>query len=93
MAPDTFDLHLVRLRRPKLSDAAAIFEYGNDPEVTRFADWPPRAAIEPLIESLHARAARWDNGEVYYWVITLPSDDQAIGGISCRIAGPATRRV
>ena len=89
MAPESFDLQLVRLRRPRLSDAPAIFEYGNDPEVAHFADWPPRAAIEPLIDSLHARAARWDSGEEFYWVFTLPSDDQAIGGISCRVAGHA----
>jgi RimJ/RimL family protein N-acetyltransferase len=89
MTPETFELQLVRLRRPRLSDAAAIFEYGNDPEVAHFADWPRRAAIEPLIESLLARAARWESGEEFYWVITVPPHDLAIGGISCRVVGHA----
>lgn len=89
MAPETFDLQRVRLRRPRLSDATAIFEYGNDPEVAHFADWPRRTAIEPLIESLRARTARWDSGKEFYWVITLPPDDLAVGGISCRVAGHA----
>lgn len=85
VAPETIDLQRIRLRRPRLSDAEAIFEYGSDPEVARYADWPVRTAIEPLVESLRERSARWDSGDEFNWVITLPEEDRAIGGVSCRV--------
>lgn len=85
MPPEILDTGRVRLRRPTPSDAAAIFEYGSDPEVGRYADWPIRTAIEPLIESLRERQARWESGEEFNWVITLPAEDRAIGGVSCRV--------
>jgi RimJ/RimL family protein N-acetyltransferase len=85
--PEVFDIPGIRLRRPRLSDAAAIFEYGSDPEVARYADWPVRTAIEPLVESISERIAHWDSGEEFYWVLTLPEEDRAIGGISCRVMG------
>jgi RimJ/RimL family protein N-acetyltransferase len=85
--PETFETPQLRLRRPLPSDAEAVFEYGSDLEVARFADWPVRRSIDGLAESLLARAARWDAGEDFYWIITQSCDDRAIGGISCQITG------
>lgn len=85
--PETFAAAHIRLRRPRLSDADAIFEYGSDPEVARYADWPRLTTIEPLVASLHARRERWESGAEYYWVITPDDADRAIGGVSCRIDG------
>ena len=85
MPPEVFDLGAIRLRRPIVADAPAIFEYGSDPEVARYANWPVRTTMEPLIESLEARAAQWESGEAYNWVITIPSLDRAIGGVACRV--------
>jgi ribosomal-protein-alanine N-acetyltransferase len=85
--PESFELRQLRLRLPRPSDAEAVFEYGGDPEVARFADWPVRTSIDGLAESLHARAARWGGGEDFYWIITQADDDRAIGGISCQISG------
>lgn len=85
MPPEILDAQRVRLRRPTPADAAAIFEYGSDPEVARYADWPVRTSIEPLIESLRERTARWESGEEFNWVITLPAEDRAIGGVMCRV--------
>jgi [ribosomal protein S5]-alanine N-acetyltransferase len=87
--PEVFNLGKIRLRRPTIADAEAIFEYGSDPEVARFADWPVRTAIGPLVESLQARAAQWESGEAYSWVITVPATDQAIGGVSCVVVRQA----
>lgn len=85
--PESFELPELRLRLPRRSDAEAVFEYGSDPEVARFADWPVRTSIDGLAESLLARAARWDAGDDFYWIITRAGDDRAIGGISCQITG------
>ena len=81
--PETFDLRRIRLRRPRLSDAEAIFEYGSDPEVARYADWPIRSTPDQILESLRQRSEFWEKGVEFYWVITLPIEDRAIGGVSC----------
>ena len=83
--PETIELARIRLRRPALSDAEAIFEYGTDPEVAHYADWPMRTSVDQVVESLRGRSARWESGAEYYWVITLPPEDRAIGGVSCCI--------
>ena len=89
IAPENIDLPHIRLRRPKLSDAEAIFEYASNPEVGRYADWPIQTNIEPVIKLLHERKKRWESGAEYYWVITLPDEDRAIGGVSCHTDGHA----
>ena len=83
--PETIELARIRLRRPALSDAEAIFEYGSDPQVARYADWPIRTSVDQVVESLRGRSALWESGAEFYWVITLPKEDRAIGGVSCRI--------
>ena len=83
--PETIELERIRLRRPALTDADAIFEYGSDPEVAHYADWPIRTSIDQIVESLRGRRALWESGAEFYWVITLPEEDRAIGGISCHI--------
>ena len=85
IVPENFELPRIRLRRPRLSDAEAIFEYASDPEVAHFADWPLLTSIDPLVGLLGERSARWDSGVEYYWVITFPDEDRAFGGISCQI--------
>ncbi len=83
VAPEIINLQRIRLRRPKLSDAEAIFEYGSDPEVAHYADWPIRTTIDPIVESLRERSVLWETGVEFNWVITLLSEDRAIGGVSC----------
>ena len=86
MAPETFELARLRLRRPKLSDADALFAIGSDPEVARYAEWPLDTEIGPNIDRLRQRPELWDSGAEYYWVITLAHDDGAIGAVSTRVA-------
>lgn len=85
VAPEIIDVQRIRLRRPRPSDAEAIFEYGSDPEVARYADWPIRTTIDPIVESLRERSAQWESGAEFYWVITLPTEDRAIGSVACRV--------
>jgi [ribosomal protein S5]-alanine N-acetyltransferase len=86
VAPETFELARLRLRRPKLSDADALFAIGCDPEVARYADWPLSTERGPGLERLRQRAELWESGAEYYWVITLAHDDRAIGAVSTRVA-------
>jgi len=84
--PETFTLVRLRSRRPRLSDAEALFAIGSDPAVARLADWPLDTSIEAHVERLRRRPQKWDTGAEFYWVITLPDDDRAIGAISCCVA-------
>ena len=88
-APEVIATERLRLRRPRPSDADAIFEYGSDPEVTRYMDWPRHEKVDTVADYLATCAPRWDSGAEYYWVIARPADDRAIGGISCRVKGHA----
>jgi RimJ/RimL family protein N-acetyltransferase len=83
--PQSFELARLRLRRPKLADADALFAIGRDPEVARFADWPIEVERGPALERLRQRAKEWDSGAEYYWVITLAGDDRVIGAVSTRL--------
>ncbi|MBP6444773.1 MAG: GNAT family N-acetyltransferase [Gemmatimonadales bacterium] len=87
--PECFELAELRLRRPRPSDAEAILEYANDPEVARYADWPVGATLDRIFHTIDARAERWERGEEFYWVIAERESDRAIGGISCRMEGDA----
>jgi len=87
--PEVMDLRRLRLRRPRLSDAPAIFEYANDPEVTRYADWPRSTSIVAVEERLRNRDDEWHSGAEFNWIMTVPPDDRAIGGIACTISGHA----
>lgn len=85
--PETFILDHLRLRRPLVSDVDAIYEYGSDPEVARYADWPVRTSKEGMKESILNRQRQWESGEEYHWVMTLLDEDRAIGGVSCCVEG------
>jgi [ribosomal protein S5]-alanine N-acetyltransferase len=87
--PEVIDLQRLRLRRPRASDATAIFEYASDPEVARYADWPISSSAESIIELVRDRESAWAAGSEFYWVITLPPDDRAIGGIACSVSAHA----
>lgn len=76
------------LRRPRLSDAAAIFEYGRDPVVIHYMDYPPRTHISEVEKSLEQHLARWNTAD-FSWVITIKPDDRPIGTIACSIENHA----
>ena len=87
--PREFELQRLRLRQATLEDAESIYEYGSDPAVARYADWPCRTSIEPLIKSIKDRASSWGEGGEYSWTIATPSENRAIGGVVCMIDGNA----
>jgi [ribosomal protein S5]-alanine N-acetyltransferase len=86
--PDIFKTGRLHLRRPRADDAPAIFsEYVQDRDVTKYLTWKPHERCSDTETFLTWCLARWDAGEEYSWVITLASEDRAIGMLSCRIAG------
>lgn len=75
------------LRRPALTDAAAIFEFGHDPDVTRYMDWQTHTGIQDALAFLERSAPQWEAGDEFCWAITVKPEDRAIGTIACRVKG------
>lgn len=76
------------LRRPSLADAAAIYEFGRDPKVTRYMDWPRHKGLQDAVDALENFAAQWESGSEFCWAITMKAKNTAIGTIACRIESP-----
>jgi [ribosomal protein S5]-alanine N-acetyltransferase len=80
----------LRLRRPRASDAALIFDdFGADPEVMRFLSWRPHASLAAAEAAVSTRVERLANGVEYSWILELSASDAAVGLISGWIEGEA----
>jgi len=86
MVPERFTTARLILRRSKDTDAAAVFEYGGDLEVARFADWPRLTDIDEARNAVANAALRWNAGD-YAWRITVAPDDAPVGGVACSFDG------
>ena len=87
IVPESFSTPRLLLRRPKAADASAVLEYGSDPEVAKFADWPMLANLEEARRATENADRRWEAGEEYSWRMTVKSVDIPIGGVACSIDG------
>ena len=83
--PDILTTPRLRLRRPKPTDAPAVYEYGADPEVTRYMDWPALTSPEEALKATERALGRWEAGEEYAWRVTIKPADKPVGGVSCSI--------
>lgn len=86
--PEQFITPRLRLRRPHIADAAAIFEYASDPAVIKYMDYGPRSTVCEVKQYLADEPERWNSGN-YSWVLTVKPDDHPIGTIACSIEGHA----
>jgi RimJ/RimL family protein N-acetyltransferase len=87
--PDTLTTERLLLRRPRRTDVDAVYEYGRDPEVTRYLIFPTHRSRADAERFLAGCGQRWGSGEEYCWVIALKERDQVVGSIACRIHGHA----
>jgi RimJ/RimL family protein N-acetyltransferase len=87
--PETLLTERLLLRRPTLNDAPAVYEYGGDPEVTRYLMFPTHRSLADAEGFLGASGRRWESGDEYCWLITVRGQDRPIGSIACRLRGHA----
>jgi [ribosomal protein S5]-alanine N-acetyltransferase len=64
-APQNLVTERLVLRRPAMTDAAAVYEYGRDPEVTRYLIFPTHGSRADAEEFLRTCPTRWDSGEEF----------------------------
>jgi [ribosomal protein S5]-alanine N-acetyltransferase len=87
--PEILTTERLVLRRPRLTDAAAVYEYGRDPQVTRYLVFPTHRSLADAEKFLSTCAPRWESGQEYCWLITLKAEDRVVGSIACRVHGHA----
>ena len=77
------------LRAPRLDDAASVFAYASDPEVSRFLAWPCHSSLADSERFLLSAVDGWQSGRNLVWMI---EDDRGVVGsigaeVSCANAG------
>jgi ribosomal-protein-alanine N-acetyltransferase len=85
--PETNRTERLTLRRPRSSDAAGVFAYASDPDVTLHMDWVMHTDMLQSRAYLDFCDAGWARGYEATWAITLGDDDRLIGVISARPRG------
>jgi ribosomal-protein-alanine N-acetyltransferase len=69
----------LKLRRMTLRDAADMFAYASDPDVTRYTSWQPHRSIDDSRAQLARVLARYERGEVAGWGVEHRADARFIG--------------
>jgi len=84
--PALFHTPRLRLRRPVMADAPAIFHgYAQDPDVVRYVTWRPHVELA-TVEAFLARCLKqWEEGTEFTWAIQPADGPAAIGAIGMRI--------
>ncbi len=80
-APVEFKTPRIRLRKPLLADAGAMFTaYASDPEVPRYMSWSAHQSPDETREYLQACLDEWAAGSGYPYVIVI-GDSGPVGTI------------
>jgi RimJ/RimL family protein N-acetyltransferase len=88
--PDEIETARLVLRRPAMSDAAAIFDaYASDPEVTRFLGWPCHRSVHDTRDFLRFSAHEWERWPAGPYLILLRGDRRLIGSTGLGFQSPS----
>ncbi|ACE82767.1 GNAT family N-acetyltransferase [Cellvibrio japonicus] len=85
---ETMDTARLRLRKPSLEDAEAIFTtYAQDREVTRYLIWKPHVSLADTRDFLAGVLDAWDAGERFDYVVEQKVSNTLLGMCSVRVNG------
>jgi hypothetical protein len=80
-APDALETSRLELRRPRASDADAVFaRYSSDPDVTRYVGWPTHRAVEETRAFLEYSEAEWTRWPAGPYLILTREGGRLLGG-------------
>jgi ribosomal-protein-alanine N-acetyltransferase len=80
-APEVVETSRLTLRRPRKSDADAIFaRYSSDPDVTRFVGWPMHRSVDETRAFLNYCDAEWTRWPAGPYLIIVREDGRLVGG-------------
>jgi len=81
MGPEEVETARLILRRPRMTDAASMFErYASDPDVTRFLGWPRHASIDATQAFLQFSDQEWERWPVGPYLVLSRADERLLGG-------------
>ena len=82
--PDTFETTRLRLRKPRMEDAPAIYErYASDAAVTLYLPWRPHRDVEETRTFLSRLLQAMDSGGgTCAWIIEGRDDRRLMGLVS-----------
>ncbi|MCB1060664.1 MAG: GNAT family N-acetyltransferase [Calditrichaeota bacterium] len=72
------------LRRFRASDAADMFAYTSDDEVTRFLSWNSHLSVDDAVQYIDSMTQAYINGDWPAWGIELVAESKLVGSISLR---------
>jgi ribosomal-protein-alanine N-acetyltransferase len=89
-APLQIDTPRLRLSRPTVRDAEAVFErYASDPDVTQFVGWPLHRSIDDTRAFLNFSASEWERWPAGPYLIRSRSDGRLLGSTGLGFETPA----
>ena len=89
MYPCTIETERLLLRRPRQTDAEAIYHrYACDPQVTRYLSWPVHRSIADTENFLRELTERLEAGREYAWAIVERDTGLLCGTIGCGFKPP-----
>lgn len=85
MPPEIIETHRLILRPLIPDDAAAVFEYACDPDVTRYMDWPTHRSMKTSLDWIQLTASQWASQEEFTWGVTVKDEGtDVVGAVGCR---------
>ncbi|MBQ2729457.1 MAG: GNAT family N-acetyltransferase [Clostridia bacterium] len=69
----------LKMRKLKLSDADAFYQFASDTKVTKYMNWIPHTSISDSINSIEKSIKEYENKSYYRWGISLKENDHLIG--------------
>lgn len=78
----TLDGERVLLRHFRLSDALRVYEYGSDPEVTRFLDWGPTNSVAEATQFLEGVIQQYRQGTGLVLAVVEKSSGRVVGNVA-----------
>jgi ribosomal-protein-alanine N-acetyltransferase len=79
--PPTLRTSRLLLRPIVPADASDIFNYGSDPQVTRYVTWPTHRTIDDALDFVNRRVRAYEAGPVLNWGMTQGEGKPVIGCI------------
>ena len=88
---ETIETNRLLIRRPRLSDAAAVFErYASDPDVTRYVGWPRHTDVSQTDGFLSFSDVEWTRWPAGPYLIFARDDRTLLGGTGLGFETPTT---
>jgi [ribosomal protein S5]-alanine N-acetyltransferase len=84
--PEIIETERLLLRKPRLSDAPAVFEgWAKYPEVTRFLTWSPHESVEQSEALMQRSIAGWDGETNFRYLLEIRASGVLAGMIELRM--------